>query len=140
MVGQRPARVFSVAISRTPPTLAGAYSALLGWSRPARPNGLISQYRLVHRKHQQDPTLNATAVTALTVEVSSHTEWEHAGREERKCLGFFFAHWHGSVDHLTLCCKRQLKAQTGEVRDHLKLSYTSKCDFWFSLESGSTKR
>ncbi|KAI4829884.1 hypothetical protein KUCAC02_001544, partial [Chaenocephalus aceratus] len=53
-----------------PPTVTptGAYSAHLKWSEPGQPNGLISHYRLVYKKHQQDPTLNSTAVTALTVE------------------------------------------------------------------------
>uniref|UniRef100_A0A4W6FW95 Usherin n=1 Tax=Lates calcarifer TaxID=8187 RepID=A0A4W6FW95_LATCA len=55
-----------------PPTATptGAYSVHLKWSEPGRPNGLISHYRLVYKKHQQDPTLNSTAVTALTVEGS----------------------------------------------------------------------
>ncbi len=53
-------------------TLTGAYSAHLKWSEPGKPNGLISHYRLVYKKHQQDPTLNSTAVTALTVEVNAH--------------------------------------------------------------------
>ncbi|XP_072320975.1 usherin [Eucyclogobius newberryi] len=49
-------------------TPTGAYSVHLKWSEPEQPNGLISHYRLVYKKHQQDPTLNSTAVTALTVE------------------------------------------------------------------------
>uniref|UniRef100_A0A3Q4AAY9 Uncharacterized protein n=1 Tax=Mola mola TaxID=94237 RepID=A0A3Q4AAY9_MOLML len=53
--------------------LTGAYSAHLKWSEPGQPNGFISHYRLVYKKHQQDPTLNSTAVTALTVEVTGHT-------------------------------------------------------------------
>ncbi|AWP01780.1 putative usherin-like [Scophthalmus maximus] len=55
-----------------PPTVTptGAHSVHLKWSEPRRPNGLISHYRLVYEKHQQDPTLNSTAVTALTVEGS----------------------------------------------------------------------
>lgn len=52
-------------------SLTGAYSAHLKWSEPEQPNGVISHYRLVYRKHQQDPTLNSTAVAALTVEVNS---------------------------------------------------------------------
>ncbi|XP_068172657.1 usherin isoform X1 [Antennarius striatus] len=57
-----------------PPTVtpAGAYSAHLKWTEPVQPNGVISHYRLVHREHQQDPTLNTTAVTALTVGGSVH--------------------------------------------------------------------
>nr|XP_040024120.1 usherin isoform X2 [Gasterosteus aculeatus aculeatus] len=51
-------------------TPSGAYSARLKWSQPGRPNGPISHYRLVYEKHQQDPTLNSTDVTALTVEGS----------------------------------------------------------------------
>uniref|UniRef100_A0A3P9BUF9 Usherin n=1 Tax=Maylandia zebra TaxID=106582 RepID=A0A3P9BUF9_9CICH len=50
-----------------------AYSVHLKWSEPGQPNGLISHYRLVYRKHQKDPTLNSTIVTALTVEVITHT-------------------------------------------------------------------
>ncbi|XP_068431767.1 usherin [Clinocottus analis] len=55
-----------------PPTVTptGAYSAHLKWREPGQPNGLISHYRLVYKKHQQDPTLNSTAVIALTVEGS----------------------------------------------------------------------
>ncbi|CAJ1048931.1 LOW QUALITY PROTEIN: usherin [Xyrichtys novacula] len=55
-----------------PPTVTptGAYSIHLKWREPQQPNGLISHYRLVYRKHQLDPTLNSTAVTALTVEGS----------------------------------------------------------------------
>ncbi|KAK2854220.1 hypothetical protein Q5P01_006881 [Channa striata] len=48
----------------------GGYSVHLKWREPGQPNGLISHYRLVYKKHQQDPTLNSTAVTALTVEGS----------------------------------------------------------------------
>ncbi|XP_044201958.1 usherin [Thunnus albacares] len=56
----------------SPPTVTptGGYSVHLKWSGPRQPNGLISHYRLVYKKHQQDPTLNSTAVTALTVEGS----------------------------------------------------------------------
>ncbi|XP_075319241.1 usherin [Odontesthes bonariensis] len=49
-------------------TPSGAYSVHLKWSEPGQPNGLISHYRLIYKKHQQDPTINATTVTALTVE------------------------------------------------------------------------
>uniref|UniRef100_A0A3B3X6F7 Usher syndrome 2A (autosomal recessive, mild) n=1 Tax=Poecilia mexicana TaxID=48701 RepID=A0A3B3X6F7_9TELE len=48
----------------------GAYSVHLKWREPDQPNGLISHYRLVYMKHQQDPTLNSTSVTALTVKGS----------------------------------------------------------------------
>ncbi|TDH17235.1 hypothetical protein EPR50_G00006290 [Perca flavescens] len=51
-------------------TPTGPYSVHLKWSEPGEPNGLISHYRLVYKKHQQDPTLNSTAVTALTVKGS----------------------------------------------------------------------
>ncbi|KAM3876945.1 usherin [Diretmus argenteus] len=51
-------------------TPTSAYSVHLKWSEPLHPNGLISHYRLVYKKHQQDPTLNSSAVTALTVEGS----------------------------------------------------------------------
>uniref|UniRef100_A0A667ZN39 Usherin n=1 Tax=Myripristis murdjan TaxID=586833 RepID=A0A667ZN39_9TELE len=55
-----------------PPTVTptSAYSVHLKWSEPRHPNGLISHYRLVYKKHQQDPTLNTSVVTALTVEGS----------------------------------------------------------------------
>ncbi|KAM6942982.1 usherin [Xenentodon cancila] len=55
-----------------PPTVtpSGAHSVHLKWSEPGQPNGLISHYRLVYMKHREDPTLNSTAVTALTVEDS----------------------------------------------------------------------
>ncbi|XP_059204973.1 usherin [Centropristis striata] len=55
-----------------PPTVtpAGAYSVHLKWSEPGQPKGIISHYKLVYKKHQQDPTLNSTTVTALTVEGS----------------------------------------------------------------------
>lgn len=52
-------------------TSIGAYSVHVKWSEPGQPNGLISHYRLVYKKHQQDPTLNLTAVVALTVEVNA---------------------------------------------------------------------
>ncbi|KAM6979899.1 usherin [Aplochiton taeniatus] len=48
-------------------TPTGAYSVELTWTEPVQPNGLISRYRLVYRKHPLDPTLNASSVTALTV-------------------------------------------------------------------------
>ena len=46
-----------------------AYSLLLNWTRPGLPNGLISQYRVVYQKRPRDPTLNTSAVLALTVPV-----------------------------------------------------------------------
>lgn len=52
--------------------LTGAYSVYLRWRQPGQPNGLISCYRLVYIKHLQDPTLNSTTYTALTVEVNTH--------------------------------------------------------------------
>ncbi|XP_041646715.1 usherin [Cheilinus undulatus] len=51
-------------------TATGAYSAHLKWREPEQPNGLISLYRLVYKKQQQDPTLNSSAVIVLTVEGS----------------------------------------------------------------------
>ncbi|KAM4744035.1 usherin isoform 2-T2 [Anableps anableps] len=48
----------------------GAYSVHLRWREPGQPNGIISHYRLVYMKHQQDPTLNSTTFTALTVKGS----------------------------------------------------------------------
>ncbi|KAK2920361.1 hypothetical protein Q8A73_002565 [Channa argus] len=48
----------------------GGHSVHLKWREPGQPNGLISHYRLVYKKHQQDPTLNSTTVTAVTVEGS----------------------------------------------------------------------
>nr|XP_057944950.1 usherin isoform X3 [Doryrhamphus excisus] len=55
-----------------PPTVTptGAYSIHLKWSEPREPNGLISNYKLIYKKLQLDPTLNSTAVIALTVEGS----------------------------------------------------------------------
>ncbi|XP_049320201.1 usherin isoform X1 [Astyanax mexicanus] len=44
-----------------------AYSVLLNWTEPSKPNGLISKYRIVYQKQPRDPTLNSTPVTALTV-------------------------------------------------------------------------
>lgn len=58
-------------------SLTGAYSAHLKWSPAQQPNGVISHHRLVYRKHQQDPTLNSTAVCALTVEVKSQENIYH---------------------------------------------------------------
>lgn len=58
-------------------SLTGAYSAYLKWSPPQQPNGVISRHRLVYRKHQKDPTLNSTAVAALTVEVKSQENIYH---------------------------------------------------------------
>ncbi|KAF7665774.1 hypothetical protein LDENG_00132080 [Lucifuga dentata] len=51
-------------------TPTSAYSARLKWQEPGNPNGLITHYRLAYKKHQQDPTLNSTTVTALTVQGS----------------------------------------------------------------------
>ncbi|XP_061670381.1 usherin isoform X4 [Syngnathoides biaculeatus] len=53
----------------TPPTATptGAYSIHLKWSGPKQPNGVISHYKLLYKKHQLDPTLSSPAVTALTV-------------------------------------------------------------------------
>lgn len=53
-------------------TSIGAYSVNVKWSEPGQPNGLISHYRLVYKNHQQDPTLNPTAMVALTVEVNAN--------------------------------------------------------------------
>ncbi|XP_029354432.1 usherin [Echeneis naucrates] len=57
-------------MARPTVTPTGAYSVYLKWSEPRKPNGVISHYRLVYKKHQQDPTLNSTTITALTVEGS----------------------------------------------------------------------
>ncbi|KAG9336278.1 hypothetical protein JZ751_002625 [Albula glossodonta] len=54
-----------MALPATTPT--SAYSVLLNWTQPDLPNGIISQYRVVYQRHQSDPTLNASIVTALTV-------------------------------------------------------------------------
>ncbi|XP_072555094.1 usherin isoform X5 [Paramormyrops kingsleyae] len=45
----------------------GAYSVQLSWTPPRFPNGVITAYRMFYQKHQEDPTLNATSVSALTV-------------------------------------------------------------------------
>ncbi|XP_065144388.2 usherin [Paramisgurnus dabryanus] len=52
-----------------PPTArpSGAYSVLLNWTEPSRPNGVISKYKVVYQKIAKDPTFNSTTVTALTV-------------------------------------------------------------------------
>nr|XP_061796460.1 usherin-like [Nerophis lumbriciformis] len=57
----------------SPPTATptGAYSIYLKWGGPKQPNGVISHYKLLYKKHQPDPTLNSPAVTALTVEGST---------------------------------------------------------------------
>lgn len=57
-----------------PHAVSGAYSAHVEWREPRQPNGFISHYRLVYKKLQQDPTLNSTVVTALTVEVNGNTQ------------------------------------------------------------------
>ncbi|XP_051920397.1 usherin isoform X1 [Hippocampus zosterae] len=49
-------------------TPTGAYSIHLKWSGPKQPNGVISHYKLLYKKHQLDPTFNSPAVIALTVE------------------------------------------------------------------------
>ncbi|XP_077419247.1 usherin isoform X1 [Vanacampus margaritifer] len=49
-------------------TPTGAYSIHLKWSGPKKPNGVISHYKLLYKKHQLDPTFNSPAVIALTVE------------------------------------------------------------------------
>lgn len=46
-----------------------AYSVLLNWIQPLSTNGVISQYRVVYREKQSDPTFSTPAVTALTVMV-----------------------------------------------------------------------
>ncbi|XP_028843146.1 usherin-like [Denticeps clupeoides] len=53
----------------TPPSAwpTSAYALLLNWTRPASPNGVISQYRVVYQKRQSDPTLNASPIIAVTV-------------------------------------------------------------------------
>ncbi|KAG7465654.1 hypothetical protein MATL_G00155810 [Megalops atlanticus] len=52
-------------------TPTSAYSVLLDWTQPSLPNGIISQYRVVYQRHQSDPTLNASSITALTLPGSS---------------------------------------------------------------------
>uniref|UniRef100_A0AAY4ADY9 Usher syndrome type IIa protein homolog n=1 Tax=Denticeps clupeoides TaxID=299321 RepID=A0AAY4ADY9_9TELE len=53
----------------TPPSAwpTSAYALLLNWTRPASPNGVISQYRVVYQKRQSDPTLNVSPIIAVTV-------------------------------------------------------------------------
>lgn len=72
--------------SLMPFTLTGPHSVHLKWSQPRQPNGLISHYRLIYKKHQQDPTLNSTAVTALTVEVNVHTHTHSQCWIRRTCI------------------------------------------------------
>ncbi|KYO43601.1 usherin isoform J [Alligator mississippiensis] len=49
-----------------------AYSVLLNWIQPLSTNGVISQYRVVYREKQSDPTFSTPAVTALTVMGTRH--------------------------------------------------------------------
>ncbi|KAJ8400314.1 hypothetical protein AAFF_G00396970 [Aldrovandia affinis] len=56
-----------MATPTTTPT--SAYSVRLDWTGPGRPNGIISQYRLVYQRQQSDPTLHTSSITALTVPV-----------------------------------------------------------------------
>ncbi|XP_063040160.1 usherin [Engraulis encrasicolus] len=44
-----------------------AYSLLLNWTGPSQPNGVIQRYRVLYQKRPSDPTLNSSAVLALTV-------------------------------------------------------------------------
>ncbi|KAM6459617.1 usherin [Liasis olivaceus] len=44
-----------------------AHSVFLNWTRPASPNGAISQYHVVYQERQNDPTFNIRDATALTV-------------------------------------------------------------------------
>ncbi|XP_037397596.1 usherin [Pygocentrus nattereri] len=46
---------------------SSAYSIMLNWTQPTKPNGLIFKYKTVYQKQSRDPTLNSTPVTALTV-------------------------------------------------------------------------
>uniref|UniRef100_A0A3Q3B8L8 Usher syndrome 2A (autosomal recessive, mild) n=1 Tax=Kryptolebias marmoratus TaxID=37003 RepID=A0A3Q3B8L8_KRYMA len=70
-------------------TPSGAYSVHLKWTEPGQPNGLISHYRLVYIKHQEDPTLNTSTVTALTVE-GSVLEATVYGLEPYSQMGYEF--------------------------------------------------
>ncbi|XP_067901794.1 usherin [Heterodontus francisci] len=44
-----------------------AFSVLLHWTLPSFPNGVISQYRVVYQEKRNDPTINTTTVTAITM-------------------------------------------------------------------------
>ncbi|KAL7861387.1 hypothetical protein SRHO_G00128280 [Serrasalmus rhombeus] len=46
---------------------SSAYSIMLNWTQPTKPNGLIFKYKIVYQKQSRDPTLNSSPVTALTV-------------------------------------------------------------------------
>lgn len=48
---------------------ASAYSLKLNWTQPSDPNGLIQQYRVIYQRRPSDPTLNMSAILALTVPV-----------------------------------------------------------------------
>ncbi|XP_038667644.1 usherin isoform X2 [Scyliorhinus canicula] len=49
-----------------------AFSVLLHWILPRSPNGVISQYRVVYQERRNDPTINATTVTAVTMPGTSN--------------------------------------------------------------------
>ena len=99
-------------------TLTGAYSARLKWSEPEQPNGLISHYRLVYKKHQQDPTLNSTAVTALTVEVNAHVHMDtytctvDDGNMDTFIYTFSFTVWPELLTHAKTCEHKLKNVQT----------------------------
>uniref|UniRef100_W5NGL3 Usherin n=1 Tax=Lepisosteus oculatus TaxID=7918 RepID=W5NGL3_LEPOC len=44
-----------------------AYSVLVQWTKPASPNGIIAQYRVVYQELRSDPTFNSSLVTAVSV-------------------------------------------------------------------------
>lgn len=47
----------------------GAHSVLLNWTKPASPNGIITQYHVIYQETRDDPALNSSAVPAFTVTV-----------------------------------------------------------------------
>ncbi|GCB73033.1 hypothetical protein scyTo_0006590, partial [Scyliorhinus torazame] len=49
-----------------------AFSVLLRWILPRSPNGVISQYCVVYQERRNDPTINATTVTAVTLPGTSN--------------------------------------------------------------------
>ncbi|XP_078412490.1 usherin [Cetorhinus maximus] len=49
-----------------------AFSVLLHWTLPSFPNGVISQYRVVYQDKINDPTINTTIITAVTMPGTSN--------------------------------------------------------------------
>uniref|UniRef100_A0A8D0R6P0 Usherin n=1 Tax=Sus scrofa TaxID=9823 RepID=A0A8D0R6P0_PIG len=50
----------------------GAHSVLLNWTKPASPNGIVSQYHVIYQETRDDPALNSSAVRAFTMTGATH--------------------------------------------------------------------